>query len=176
MNDLKIKHYGKNYFAYEFPMVSVTASVIIAYFDPYRDEYQFSLILRKEDPEKGKMAFPGGFLNSGKENLLECLAREMKEETGIEIDDKDKIYQIDVRSNPDRDPRCHVIDVGFLVVVKNLKKIKQAQAGDDASKLFWVNAEYLSMIKLAFDHDLFFIHAMDFIEDAVKGKKQGILQ
>lgn len=46
---------------------------------------KFLLIRRAIEPEKGKWCFPGGHLDSG-ETLQECIKREAREETGVDIE------------------------------------------------------------------------------------------
>lgn len=63
------------------------------------------LIKRKNKPFKGEFALPGGFLEYG-ETVKEACKREVKEETGLETS---LIEMIGVFSDPNRDPRGHIL-------------------------------------------------------------------
>jgi len=102
------------------------------------------LIRRGFEPFKGWFALPGGFLEIG-ESVEQACAREMKEETGLEIEIYD-LRLIGVFSDPDRDPRRHTVSVAFLGQ-SNLDKL---QAGDDA-----ISVEVVKNWRekdIAFDH------------------------
>jgi 8-oxo-dGTP diphosphatase len=64
------------------------------------------LLVRRADT--GEWALPGGTLEWG-ETLRECLAREVREETGVERCEIGPL--IGVFSQPDRDPRFHAVTV-----------------------------------------------------------------
>jgi len=106
------------------------------------------MIKRRWDPYKDKLAFPGGFMESGKEDIFQTSVREFYEETGVHIE-KDQISLLDIRSNPSRDPRGHVIDVGFLCVVP--KPIKIVEVTDETWPV-WVPIDEIVPDDLAFDH------------------------
>jgi 8-oxo-dGTP diphosphatase len=68
-------------YGYEYPKPSLTATVVL---------YDFCtnnilLVKRKEEPEKDKWAFPGGFLDVYKETIEDTACREVREETGIHL-------------------------------------------------------------------------------------------
>jgi 8-oxo-dGTP diphosphatase len=67
------------------------------------------LVKRKNEPFRGKWALPGGFVNYG-EKVENAALREAKEETGLWV----KLNGlVGVYSDPDRDPRGHVVSVCF---------------------------------------------------------------
>lgn len=101
------------------------------------------LIKRKNLPYREMWAIPGGFIEYGKETLEEAAKRELREETGLEALG---LRFMQVYSNPNRDPRGHVIAHVYVAEVKGKPK-----AGDDAKavKFFPIN----SLPELAFDHD-----------------------
>lgn len=101
-------------------------------------------IKRKHAPFKGQWAFPGGYLECGKESLEEAGVRELYEETSLKANPND-LELLGVYSNPKRDPRGHVIAHAY-VVKKFSGKMK---ANDDAAevKVFKEKPE-----SLAFDH------------------------
>jgi 8-oxo-dGTP diphosphatase len=67
------------------------------------------LIKRKQEPYRGQYALPGGFVEYG-ETVEAALQREVLEETGLVVKIKSLV---DVYSDPDRDPRGHVVSVAF---------------------------------------------------------------
>jgi len=70
----------------------------------------FVLIKRSNPPFKGFWALPGGFVNYG-ETVEQAAIREAEEETGVRV----KLLKlIGVYSDPNRDPRGHVVSVAFL--------------------------------------------------------------
>ena len=65
---------------------------------------------RKNDPFKGYLGLPGGFVNSG-ETIEEATRREVKEETSLDIELTDILG---VFSDPQRDPRGHIMSTVFI--------------------------------------------------------------
>ena len=107
---------------------------------------QVLLVERLHDPYQGMWALPGGFLNCGRENLEQAGVRELQEETGLRAQPRDLVL-IGVYSDPNRDPRGHVIAHTYIVT----KWTGQARAGDDAAKIRFFPLDNLP--DLAFDHN-----------------------
>jgi len=105
------------------------------------------MITRKKEPFKGRFAFPGGHIDYGEDPKDACL-RELREECGIEGSEPELI---DVRGNPLRDPRYHMISMFYLVKAPDNYEVT---AGDDAETANWYNLNELASKKemLAFDH------------------------
>ncbi len=101
------------------------------------------LIKRKNDPYKNSWALPGGFLEED-ESLENGAKRELKEETGIEIE---SLKQFNTYGDIGRDPRGRTISIAFVGI---LTKDSQIVAGDDAAEAKWFDLEELP--DLAFDH------------------------
>ncbi|MFQ6085218.1 MAG: NUDIX domain-containing protein [Candidatus Bathyarchaeia archaeon] len=97
---------------------SVTVDIIIVGKDG-----SFVLIRRSRPPFEGYWAIPGGFVELG-ERVEDAAIREAKEETGLDVALR-KI--VGVYSDPERDPRGHVISVCFLAeeVGGELKKTEE---------------------------------------------------
>lgn len=106
------------------------------------DEDRILLIKRRNPPFQGRYALPGGFVEYG-ETVEEAVVREIEEETGLRtaIDRLVGVY-----SDPERDPRGHMISVVFDLEVKAGKPT----GGSDAESASYL--ELNDLPKLAFDH------------------------
>ncbi len=144
---------GRLFHAYEYPHPSVSATIAIY----SRTRSAFLLTVRDNDPFAGALAFPGGFLEVGIENIEETAVREIKEETGIELS-PENLKLVDVRSQPDRDPRDHVVDVGFLAEIDDA----EATARDEVREIRWATEVEIERSPLAFDHHLFWANIQRF--------------
>ncbi|AXO79346.1 NUDIX hydrolase [Olleya aquimaris] len=103
------------------------------------------LIKRKYEPFKGQWAIPGGFVLN-KESLEEAVQRELKEETGLEINYLEQLYTF---GNPDRDPRNRVVSVAYFGLIK--PSAFKIFASTDAEAVQWFDINELP--NLSFDHD-----------------------
>jgi 8-oxo-dGTP diphosphatase len=65
------------------------------------------LVKRKKDPFKDYFALPGGFVDEG-EKVEDAARREAKEELSVKVE---PIDILGVYSDPNRDPRGHIIDL-----------------------------------------------------------------
>lgn len=130
---------------YMFKKPSVAATVAVF----AKKEKSLLMIRRLRHPGKGKYGFPGGFLNVDKETVYETGARELFEETGVQLSPK-KFLLLDVRSRPDRDPRGHVVDVGFLCIIP--KEIVRITCSTETEP-FWIPIAHMRRYPLAFDYD-----------------------
>lgn len=106
------------------------------------------LIRRGNYPYKNFWALPGGFFEKTDEDLNFGAQRELKEETGIDIDPK-YFRQIKTYGH-NFDPRMKIVDVAFSVRVskKDMDKVKGL---DDACDARWFDINELP--KLAFHHE-----------------------
>lgn len=147
-------------YEYKYPKADNTATVVLLFDSAART----LVITRGKDPFAGKNAFPGGFLEVGKETLRQAARRELLEETCIELDEH-CFLPVDLRSAPDRDPRGHVIDAGFAVIVDdNAAKqhiLSQLRAADDAAAAHVVPVDELLRDGMAFDHRDLLVAALE---------------
>jgi 8-oxo-dGTP diphosphatase len=100
------------------------------------------LIRRGHDPFRGEWAVPGGRIEDD-ETAEGCARREMKEETGLEVE---PVRLIGVYSDPKRDPR------GIIVAAYLVKRTGGSlRAGDDAAEAAWFPLDGIP--KLCTDHN-----------------------
>ena len=116
------------------------------------------LVKRKKKPFKGKWALPGGFVEYG-EKVEDAVIREVKEETGLATKIKEFIG---IYSDPNRDPRGHIVTIVFLLEIIDGK----LNAKDDADDVKFFNLNKLP--NLSFDHNTI-------IEDIIRRMKNNVL-
>ncbi|NPA44928.1 MAG: NUDIX hydrolase [Chlorobi bacterium] len=131
-------------FCYDYPRPALTVDCVL--FSEINNEKSILLIQRKNEPFKDAWAFPGGFVDMD-ETTYDAAKRELKEETGIEINN---LVQVHTFSDVDRDPRGRTVSVVYFSEVKS--EDFEINAGDDASDAKWFSLKNLP--KLAFDHDM----------------------
>jgi 8-oxo-dGTP diphosphatase len=134
----------KRSYTYEYPHPAVTVDIVVFGVDERQENLDVLLVQRKEDPYKGSVALPGGFVGIN-ESLEEAALRELREETNVVPAYVEQLYTF---GEPRRDPRERVISVAYLVLVS--QKHHVAKAGSDAVQVEWMPAR--KKHKLAFDH------------------------
>jgi len=130
----------------------LTADIIV------EKEGEIILVKRKIEPFKGSWCIPGGHLEYGQENLEEAAIREFKEETGLIISVQD-LTLLNVYSDPDRDPRGHIVTVAYFTDIFE----GELEAGDDAAETRWFPLSPIP--ELSFDHG-------KIIEDYISWRKK----
>lgn len=128
-------------YTYQYPHPAVTADCLV--FARTEEGMKLLLIQRKNEPCKGKWAFPGGFMDID-ETTIDAARRELKEETGLEVGE---LFRIGVFDAVDRDPRERIITVAYYTV---LDKPVEVCGLDDAAQAKWFLLTELP--ELAFDH------------------------
>lgn len=113
------------------------------------DNSKMLLVRRKNEPFRGMLSIPGGFVNEG-ETVEDAMRREAKEETSLVLE---PLAILGVYSDPQRDPRMHTLSVTF--VTKTVQGIEKAH--DDAAALQWISItdeldSFIASNQLAFDH------------------------
>ncbi len=107
-------------------------------------------IKRLNEPYKDCWALPGGFMEPN-ETLEEAAVRELMEETNIELAPQE-LHFSSFYDTVDRDPRNRVISFSFYKIIteKDMFKISDVKAKDDAKEFAWFNV--FELPPLAFDH------------------------
>jgi len=99
------------------------------------------ILIKRKNPPLG-WAIPGGFVDYG-ESLEDAVAREAKEEIGLDIE---LVRQFHTYSDPERDPRHHTITTVYIARASG-----KPVAGDDAKEARIFTKDTLPQ-DLAFDH------------------------
>lgn len=129
-------------YTYEYPRPMVTVDTVLFRFAG--GAVETLLVKRREEPHKGRWAFPGGFISMD-ERLIDAAARELREETGIENIMLEPFGTFDA---PDRDPRGRVISVAHIGLICGQETVPRP--GDDAEEAGWFPVA--ATPDLAFDH------------------------
>ena len=118
----------------------LTVDVIIRVWEEHH--LQGVVLIERENPPVG-LAIPGGFVEVG-ESVQDAALREMKEETGLEVQ---LAYLLGVYSAPNRDPRFHTVSVVFVG-----DAVGRPKAGSDATEASVYSLEEIPLDRLVFDH------------------------
>ena len=128
-------------YTYNYPHPAVTADCLV--FARTDEGMKLLLIQRKNEPCKGKWAFPGGFMDID-ETTIDAARRELKEETGLVVGE---LHRVGIFDAVDRDPRDRIITVAYYTI---LDKPAGVSGLDDAAQAKWFSLTELP--DLAFDH------------------------
>jgi 8-oxo-dGTP diphosphatase len=171
MNELAIRDYVKNYIAdmglyhqnsrsyeanfeefikkykiekinHKWPEPSVTADILA-----YNWSEEVLLIRRKNYPFKNYWALPGGFFDLSDPDIDATAARELREETSLDVS-RSRLKQIKTYAHM-FDPRLRIVDVAFSIVI-NEDEEQKIKAADDAADFKWWPLNNLPV--LAFHH------------------------
>ena len=121
---------------------SVTTDIVA-----YTEVNQILLVRRKKDPYKNYWALPGGFFEKTDQDLCYGAARELKEETSLDLY-AGSFEQIKAYGH-NFDPRMKIVDVAFSVRIPN-KAISHIIGADDAAEARLFSLDDLP--PLAFHH------------------------
>ncbi|MDR2202653.1 MAG: NUDIX hydrolase [Clostridiales bacterium] len=93
------------------------------------------LIKRGNHPCIGEWAFPGGYVNEN-ESCEAAAARELKEETGLELNEPEQLVTV---STPHRDIRGWTVSNCFFTVIESPEPVAGKDDADDAD---WFTIDY----------------------------------
>ena len=102
------------------------------------------IIKRAHEPRKGEWSLPGGLLELG-ESLQDAARREIREETGLDIEVGPVIETFDrVHRDDEGKIRYHFVIVDFV----RWSAVGHAVPGSDADGVAWVTAEEIDGYKV----------------------------
>lgn len=111
------------------------------------------VIERGDEPFKGQLALPGGYLNP-RERFEAAARREFAEETGLTA--PATLYLLGVYDDPDRDPRGRVVSGAYLGYLGEVDRLPAVKGSDDAAVAFWFELDDtrgpVDLVGFAFDH------------------------
>ncbi len=127
INNIKSKKCKDCGFSYYLNPSSATVAFIL------NEKEELLVVRRKNEPAKGTLDLPGGFVDMD-ETGEEGVAREVKEETGLDVIEVN--YQFSI-------PNLylysgflvHTLDMFYVVKVKDLSHV---EAMDDAEESYWI--------------------------------------
>lgn len=157
-NTEKSKRCGNCGFEYFLNPSSATAAFIV------NAKGELLVERRKEEPGRGTLDLPGGFCDMG-ETLEEGILREIKEETGLELEAPKYLFSLpNVYRYSGFD--VHTMDAFFLF---NVAEGLEMQASDDAAELMWIPLDEIHT-------ELFGLRSVrralyDFLDNKLKGQK-----
>lgn len=126
---------------------SVALTVDVAALTLHLGELQALMVTRRNEPFRGRLALPGGFVDQD-EDLVDAALRELGEETGLA---GVSVEQLRTYGAPGRDPRGRVVSVAHVAV---LPEPLAVEGRDDAVDAGWHAVDRLlaQPDRLAFDH------------------------
>ena len=118
------------------PILGVGALII--------EQRRVLLCRRGKEPLKGYWSLPGGAVEIG-ERIIDALKREVREETGLEIE-TNMVAEVFERITPDAEGRIeyHYVLIDYLCRVTGGELV----AGDDAAAVAWFEREELAGLEI----------------------------
>ena len=137
----------------EHPVFTCPACGFVLFFNPsiaaaaliFNPEGKILVVRRAKDPGRGKLAFPGGFIDA-EETAEQAVRREVREEVGMELDRIEYLGSFPNRY-PYRGVTYIVLDFFFLAWTREAGKIA---APGEVQALYWTDPGSIRSDDLAF--------------------------
>jgi 8-oxo-dGTP diphosphatase len=155
-----VSFHSETTYYYDEPRPEHTATTVIFIIEEKTKRLKVVTGIRGGEPFKGREALPGGFVDvqgTHVENVYDAAVREVKEETGGQVQKLQLLRVSDAR----KDPRNQVIDSQFIAQISE-SDFEKLQASDDLKDL---HSRYVADLlaepeQLAFDHNEALSHAL----------------
>jgi bifunctional NMN adenylyltransferase/nudix hydrolase len=145
-----INLYKEQFSKCPYPPVFVTADAMVI------QSGHVLMVKRKDYPGKGLWALPGGFLNAGTDkSIVDCMIRELKEETKIKLPEavlRGNIIDEHVFDAIDRSARGRTITHAFYIDLPNSGDFPKIKGSDDAEKAKFIPLREVARNKCFEDH------------------------
>jgi bifunctional NMN adenylyltransferase/nudix hydrolase len=145
-----IKEYKKPYANLPYPPVFVTSDAVVF------QSGNVLMVRRRARPGKNLLAFPGGFLNANTDrSVLDCMIRELLEETKIKIPEiilRRSIVNERVFDAINRSARGRIITHAFNIQLNNEHELPKVKGSDDAAKAMWIPISQVNRSDCFEDH------------------------
>lgn len=142
------KEYKQRWNTSPFPPVFVTGDAVVFC------NGHVLVVTRKGPPGGNAYALPGGFINQ-EETVNECIIRELREETKIDVPPgklKNCLRSITVFDAPQRSLRGRTITHAGLIVLDE-PTLPRVKGADDARSAFWLSLHHLDKFQDKFFED-----------------------
>lgn len=134
--------------------------VITALFTVEKGITKVLLIRRTNDPFKGMWSLPSGAMYNN-ELIKDGALRELKEKTGIALDDLTPFRTFDAI---DRSPLQRMIGVGYIGIIDN-KRVEVLKKTNKTSNADWFSLDNIPT--LAYDHNDILNHAIEKLKERI---------
>lgn len=144
-----IAEYKRKWAAAPYPPTFVTTDAVLV------QSGHILLVERRNNPGKGLLALPGGFVDRD-ERIKDAMIRELREETRLKVPTgflEGSIKAMQVFDYPYRSARGRTISHAFLVVLTGDQAgLPKVRGGDDARRAFWMPIGALDPERMFEDH------------------------
>ena len=134
--------------------------VITALFTVEKGTTKVLLVRRTNDPFKGMWALPSGAMYNN-ELIKDGALRELKEKTGIELDDLTPFRTFDAL---DRSPLYRMIGVGYIGIIDS-QTVEILKTTNKTSNADWFTLDNIP--KLAYDHNEILNYAIEKLKERI---------